>query len=163
MNVQRSSVKEVIHQCKKFGKTIVAGGPLFTGEYDQFPEIDYFVLNEAEITLPPFLEDLSKGEPKKIYATGDYADIQTTPVPEWNLLKLSAYESMAVQFSRGCPIDCEFCNVTACSVTGRENQNRPQLLPYWRPCTVGLGRKIFLSMTTSSATKSAHKEILPRY
>lgn len=65
MNVQRSSVVEVVHQCKKHGKTIVAGGPLFTGEYDQFPEIDHFVLNEAEITLPPFLDDLSRGTLKK--------------------------------------------------------------------------------------------------
>src|SRR5574340_923477 len=108
MNVQRSSVVEVVRQCKKYEKTIVAGGPLFTGEYDQFPEIDHFVLNEAEITLPPFLDDLSKGTLKKVYDTSDYADIQTTPVPDWSLLKLSAYESMAVQFSRGCPYDCEF-------------------------------------------------------
>src|SRR5574340_1093409 len=113
MNVQLSSVVELVRQCKKYEKTIVAGGPLFTGEYDQFPEIDHFVLNEAEITLPPFLDDLSKGTLKKVYDTSDYADIQTTPVPDWSLLKLSAYESMAVQFSRGCPYDCEFCNVTA--------------------------------------------------
>lgn len=113
MNVQRASVHEVVKICKKHEKTIVAGGPLFTGEYEQFPEIDHFVLNEAEITLPTFLEDLRIGQLKKVYTTGDYADIQTTPTPHWNLLNLSAYESMAIQFSRGCPYDCEFCNVTA--------------------------------------------------
>lgn len=113
MNVQRASVIEIVRQCKKHGKTIVAGGPLFTGEYELFPEIDHFVLNEAELTLPQFLEDLDLNRLQRVYGSGDYADIQTTPNPDWSLLKLSAYESMAVQFSRGCPYDCEFCNVTA--------------------------------------------------
>ena len=113
MSVQRSSVVELVQRCKKSGKTIVAGGPLFTGEYEQFGEIDHFVLNEGEITLPPFLADYANGQAKRVYSTEDYADIQTTPIPEWSLLKFSAYESMAIQFSRGCPYDCDFCNVTA--------------------------------------------------
>lgn len=113
MSVQRASVIDVVHRCKDRGKTIVAGGPLFTGEYDQFDEIDHFVLNEGEITLPPFLADYANGQAKRVYATAEYADMQTTPLPDWSLLKFSAYESMAIQFSRGCPYDCDFCNVTA--------------------------------------------------
>ena len=113
MSVQRASVVDVVHRCKGSGKTIVAGGPLFTGEYDQFDDIDYFVLNEGEITLPPFLADYANGQAKRVYATAEYADMQTTPLPDWSLLKFSAYESMAIQFSRGCPYDCDFCNVTA--------------------------------------------------
>ncbi len=113
MSVQRASVVDVVHRCKGSGKTIVAGGPLFTGEYDQFDDVDYFVLNEGEITLPPFLADYANGQAKRVYATAEYADMQTTPLPDWSLLKFSAYESMAIQFSRGCPYDCDFCNVTA--------------------------------------------------
>ncbi len=163
MNVQRTSVKEVVHQCKKFGKTIVAGGPLFTGEYDQFPEIDHFVLNEAEITLPPFLEDLSSGELKKVYATSEYADIQTTPVPDWNLLKLSAYESMAVQFSRGCPYDCEFCNVTALLGHRPRTKTAPQLVAELDALyMLGWRRNIFLVDDNFIGNKKVLKqEILP--
>ena len=113
MNVQRSSAKNAIHQAKLAGKTVVAGGPLFTGEWDQFSEVDYFVLNEAEITLPEFLHDLAAGNPRKVYSTEEYADTTQTPTPRWDLLDLRKYDSMNVQFSRGCPYNCDFCNVTA--------------------------------------------------
>jgi len=113
MNVQKKSAAEIISYCKNAGKPIVAGGPLFTHEYESFPEVDYFVLNEAEITLPMFLNDLSEGNPKKIYKTDKFADIKLTPLPLWELAKLEAYEYAVVQYSRGCPYMCDFCDVTA--------------------------------------------------
>lgn len=113
MNVQRPSVLKVLHQVKQLGKKIVAGGPLFTGEQDCYPEIDHFVLNEAEITLPEFLADLLNGTPKPLYQTGMYADITCTPQPMWELINFRDYDSMNIQFSRGCPYNCDFCNVTA--------------------------------------------------
>jgi radical SAM superfamily enzyme YgiQ (UPF0313 family) len=113
MDIQRESVKQVIQQAKAVGAKIVAGGPLFTGEYESFPEVDHFILNEGEITLVQFLADLEAGHPKRLYQTEDYADIRKSPNPMWSLLKFDAYDSMAVQFSRGCPFNCDFCNVTA--------------------------------------------------
>ncbi len=113
MNVQKNSAQEVIKQVKRLNKPIVAGGPLFTAEYDQFPEVDHFILNEAELTLPPFLNDLQTGFPKKFYRTDEYADITRSPQPLWQLLDLKAYDAMNIQFSRGCPYNCDFCNVTA--------------------------------------------------
>lgn len=113
MVVQRKSTEEVIATCKSVGKTIIAGGPLFTQEYSSFPEVDHFVLNEAELTLPPFLADLEKGTPQKIYSTTDFPDIQTSPIPMWELVDRSRYDSMSIQFSRGCPFNCDFCNITA--------------------------------------------------
>ena len=113
MDIQRKSVKDVIALCKEYGKKIVAGGPLFTAEYESFPGVDYFVLNEAEITLPQFLSDLDQGNPQKVYKTDLFPDIQQTPNPLWNLLDLGKYNCMCVQFSRGCPFNCDFCNVTA--------------------------------------------------
>jgi len=113
MIVQKASVNEVISRCKKVGVKIAAGGPLFTSEYDQFEEVDHLILNEAEITLPPFLKDLEKGCPRHIYQTSDFADIKETPAPAWNLLDMKRYAAMSIQFSRGCPFNCEFCNVTA--------------------------------------------------
>jgi radical SAM superfamily enzyme YgiQ (UPF0313 family) len=113
MDVQRKSVKEVIAVCKENGKKIVAGGPLFTAESECFPDVDHFVLNEGEITLPQFLADLATDTAQKVYRTDQYPDIRQTPVPQWNLLDLGNYDCMSIQFSRGCPFNCDFCNVTA--------------------------------------------------
>ncbi|MFO7605987.1 MAG: B12-binding domain-containing radical SAM protein [Desulfurivibrionaceae bacterium] len=113
MAVQRESVKWLSRSCKKAGLTVVAGGPLFTYEHEEFEEIDHFVLNEGELTLPPFLKDFQRGRAKRLYKTEEFADIRQTPEPRWELLDLNKYASMSIQFSRGCPFRCEFCNVTA--------------------------------------------------
>jgi len=113
MSVQRTSAHEAIAQCKEANLKVIAGGPLFTSEYDQFEDVDHFVLNEAELTLPPFLADLEKGCAHHIYETHEFCDIRKTPAPMWDLMDLKHYASMSIQFSRGCPFNCEFCNVTA--------------------------------------------------
>ncbi|MFZ3070628.1 MAG: DUF4070 domain-containing protein [Anaerolineaceae bacterium] len=113
MNVQRKSAVAVISQVKQLGKTILAGGPLFTMEKEAFPEVDHLILNEGEITLPMFLADLAQGNPKRIYETQDFADIRFSPLPLWELADLNSYDSMSLQYSRGCPFACDFCNVTS--------------------------------------------------
>ncbi len=113
MAVQRESVDKTIARCKRAGLKVVAGGPLFTGEHEHFKEIDHFVLNEAELTLPDFLRDLQQGCARQLYTTTEFADIRQTPPPSWDLIKLKHYASMSIQFSRGCPFNCDFCNVTA--------------------------------------------------
>ena len=113
MVVQRESACKIIAKCKKFGVKVVAGGPLFTSEHIHFDEVDHFVLNEAEITLKPFLTDLKNGEARRIYQTTGFVNIEETPTPMWELVNMKRYASMSLQFSRGCPYHCEFCNVTA--------------------------------------------------
>ena len=113
MTVQRDSARQIIDRCNKAGVKVVAGGPLFVEEHDQFAGVAHFVLNEAELTLPPFLADLEQGQAQKVYATADFPDVRQTPVPLWELVELKRYASMCIQFSRGCPFDCEFCNITA--------------------------------------------------
>ncbi len=112
MAVQRRSAQEIISRCKDAGLKVVAGGPLFTTEHEQFPSVDHFVLNEAELTLPPFLVDLQAGCAQRVYASSAFADMRTTPAPAWELVNLKRYATMAIQFSRGCPYNCDFCNVT---------------------------------------------------
>ena len=113
MIAQQESVQALIARCRAAGKTILAGGPLFTSAHEQFPDVDHFVLNEAELTLPEFLTDFAAGRARRVYATDRLADLSQTPVPLWALADLSHYGSMSLQFSRGCPFDCEFCDVTA--------------------------------------------------
>jgi radical SAM superfamily enzyme YgiQ (UPF0313 family) len=112
MTIQRESARQAIARCKAAGLTVVAGGPLFIGEQEAFGDVDHFVLNEAELTLPEFLRDLTAGRARRTYETSEFADIRESPVPMWSLLDLRRYATMAVQFSRGCPYDCDFCNVT---------------------------------------------------
>jgi len=128
MVVQRDSTGEVIKRCKKLGVKTVAGGPLFTSEYEGFEDVDHLVLNEAESTLPPFLEDLSKGCPKHIYTSKERPDISKTPVPMWSLLNMKRYTTMNLQYSRGCPYDCEFCDIIVLNGNKPRTKSREQLI-----------------------------------
>ena len=112
ISIQKESVKRIIARCNKAGVKIVAGGPLFTVGYKDFEGVDHFVLNEAEITLPPFLEDLQNGGAKHVYTSDQFADIKETPAPLWELINMKKYASMNIQYSRGCPFNCDFCDIT---------------------------------------------------
>ncbi|MFC1573235.1 B12-binding domain-containing radical SAM protein [Candidatus Eisenbacteria bacterium] len=113
INVQRESAASLIERCREAGVKVVAGGPLFTAEHERFEHVDHFVLNEAELTLPAFLRDLEAGCAQRVYRTEEFADLRQSPAPLWDLLDLRQYASIGIQYSRGCPYGCEFCNVTA--------------------------------------------------
>jgi len=112
MVVQKSSASDVIGRCHAAGVVVVGGGPLFTCDPDAFADVDHLVLNEAEVTLPRFLADLAEGRAQRIYASAELADMHATPTPRWDLADLGQYASMSIQYSRGCPYNCDFCNVT---------------------------------------------------
>lgn len=113
MYIQKKSVNHIISECLKHRTKIVAGGPLFTQEYRNYPDIDHFVLNEAEITLPFFLADLSKEIPARVYKADKFADLSQSPVPDYYLLEMKKYAFMNIQISRGCPFSCDFCEITS--------------------------------------------------
>jgi len=128
MSVQKESVKEVIARCKSLGVRIVAGGPLFTTEYELFPEVDHLVLNEAEITLPRFLEDFEQDRAGHLYTTDRWADIRTTPIPLWRLINIKRYATINIQYSRGCPYNCEFCDITLLCGRAPRTKDKDQVI-----------------------------------
>lgn len=112
MSVQSESANQVIDRCRNLNAKIVAGGPLFTSSPENYNNVDHLVLNEAEITMPQFLNDLKQGNPKRKYTTEEWADITSTPLPLWKIAPINYYTSMNLQYSRGCPYDCDFCDIT---------------------------------------------------
>ena len=112
MSVQRTSARSVIARCRRLGKKMVAGGSLFTTGWEDFPEVDHLVLGEAETILPEFVRDLEAGCARRLYRAETKPDLASTPPPRLDLLKMKKYASMVVQFSRGCPFDCDFCDIT---------------------------------------------------
>lgn len=122
MTVQKESVREVIHRCNALGRKVVAGGPLFSALPHEFPEVDHLVLDEAELTLAPFIADLESGNLKREYRADGWADLTQSPVPAWDLIDLKNYATMCVQYSRGCPFDCDFCDITV--LYGRTPRNK---------------------------------------
>jgi radical SAM superfamily enzyme YgiQ (UPF0313 family) len=128
MVVQRESVKEVISRCKRLNARMVAGGPLFTSECEDFEEVDHLVLDEAEATLPPFLEDLERGCANHVYRSEERPDISKTPLPLWSLLDMKKYTTLSLQYSRGCPYDCEFCDIVILNGHKPRTKSKEQLL-----------------------------------
>jgi len=108
---QKESTKKLISAIHKLGKIIIAGGSIFTTGWEEFSDVDSIALGESEDIFPELLEDLKNKTPKKIYSCKKYPDISKTPVPDWSLIKLSNYNSACIQLSRGCPFNCEFCDV----------------------------------------------------
>jgi len=111
MYVQKESLKEVIRLCKAQGKTVVMGGPYASMGLNDAIEADHVFVGEVETTFPGFLEDFERGEAKAVYQAAERPPLSLTPIPDFGLAELSQYSDMSVQYSRGCPFNCEFCDI----------------------------------------------------
>ena len=163
MSAQKESVKAVIARCKAAGVRIVAGGPLFTTDYEAFGEVDHLVLNEAEITLPGFLEDFGNGVAGHFYTTDQWADIGQTPIPLWKLVNMKHYASINIQYSRGCPFNCEFCDITLiCGRTPRTKDKEQIIRELDSVYSYGFrGQVFFVDDNFIGNKKKLREEILP--
>lgn len=122
MITQKDSANEVILRAKALGKPVVLGGPIIETGLDEFDAVDHLFIGEAEETLPEFLTDLAAGNPKRIYASLRFPDINSSPIPLWKgLVDAGNYASMMAQFCRGCPYGCTFCNIA------KVNGKKPRL------------------------------------
>lgn len=111
MLIQKESLEKVIRLCRNHGTRVVAGGPYPTSCHERIEGVDHFVLNEAEVTLPRFIEDFERGRAERIYSDPTKPDLALTPPPRFDLIRGKKYSSMSLQFSRGCPHSCEFCDI----------------------------------------------------
>jgi len=111
MMPQQRDCVDLIRKARAKGKTVVVGGPDATSSPHLYNDASHLVLGEAEVTLPPFLADFAAGTAKKIYQDSRKADVQTSPTPRFDLLKFDRYNHIGIQWCRGCPFSCEFCDI----------------------------------------------------
>jgi radical SAM superfamily enzyme YgiQ (UPF0313 family) len=111
MIIQKESLRHVVEMSKARGKRVVVGGPYVSTSAEEMPDADHIFVGEAETTLPEFLSDLERGETKRFYRADARPALNLTPVPDFRLAELDRYRAMPVQYSRGCPFSCEFCDI----------------------------------------------------
>ena len=111
MIVQNESLESVVAQCRNMGKRVVVGGPYVSTSSKRLPDADHIFIGEAEPTLPEFINDLELGIARKIYKADDRPWLASTPVPDFSLVDMDRYSAMNIQYSRGCPFNCEFCDI----------------------------------------------------
>jgi len=111
MLAQKESLHNVVQRAKRLGKQIVLGGPYVTSTIEELPHADHIFQGEAETTLPQFFLDLERGEAKRVYKAIDRPPMSISPPPDFDVVDLKRYSCMSVQYSRGCPFSCEFCDI----------------------------------------------------
>ena len=163
MIVQSADFLALIQEAKKRGKKVVVGGPYATALPQECKEAgaDYLVLDEGELTIPMFLEALANEEQTGTFRTPEKPDLTTTPIPRFDLLELDAYSEMAVQFSRGCPFLCEFCDIIV--LYGRRPRTKsPQQFIDELQCLYEMGwrRTVFVVDDNFIGNKRRVKEVL---
>jgi len=143
MIVQKEDIIRQIGFARFHGKPVAVGGPYPTSTPEELVAAgaDFLILDEGEITLPMFVEALQRGEKSGQFRSGGVKpDVTTTPIPRYDLLERSAYDSMSVQFSRGCPFQCEFCDIIV--LYGRKPRTKePAQLIAELQCLYDLGWK----------------------
>ncbi|NLI83371.1 MAG: B12-binding domain-containing radical SAM protein [Deltaproteobacteria bacterium] len=111
MIAQKESTRDVIDRCMHLGVKTVCGGPLFNSYREDYPDVDHLVLGEGETSVGQLAKDLSHGCAQRVYEPGPHPPLTDVPIPLWDLINMNDYVTMSVQYSRGCPFDCEFCDI----------------------------------------------------
>jgi radical SAM superfamily enzyme YgiQ (UPF0313 family) len=165
MIVQKADMAAQIAKAKQRGLPVAVGGP-FASSTPDAPELelaDFKVLDEGEITLPMFIEAIERGDSSgRFSANGEKPDVTGTPIPRFDLLELDAYDSMSVQFSRGCPFQCEFCDIIVLYGRKPRTKTPEQLIAELQTLyDLGWRRSIFLVDDNFIGNKRNAKLLLP--
>lgn len=162
MLVQKESLREVVARCKARGKRVVLGGPYVTTTIEDLPEADHIFLGEAETTLPQFIEDLARGEAKRTYQAIERPPLSATPLADFRLANLKRYSAMSVQYSRGCPFSCEFCDII--EIYGRvprTKSNQQMLAEFDALLDLGWRGTVFIVDDNFIGNKKNVRQLLP--
>lgn len=162
MLVQKDSLKEVVKRCKARGKRVVLGGPYVTTTIEDLPDADHIFLGEAETTLPQFIDDLARGEAKRSYQASERPPLSTTPLAHFHLADLKRYSAMSVQYSRGCPFSCEFCDII--EIYGRvprTKSNQQMLAEFDALLALGWRGTVFIVDDNFIGNKKNVRQLLP--
>lgn len=128
MIVQKNDMLTQISEAKSRNKLVAVGGPYATTSPQEVETADFLILDEGEITLPMFIEAIEKGDRSGVFRSAEKPAVTETPIPRYDLLDLTAYDNMSVQFSRGCPFQCEFCDIIVLYGRKPRTKNPEQLL-----------------------------------
>lgn len=130
MLVQKKFIHEIMRRVKALGKIVVIGGPYASTSMEETLYAHHVFVGEAEQTLPEFFQDLANGTARKIYECGEdnRPDMATSPMPDFSLINIGHYVTMSLQFCRGCPFDCEFCDITKIFGHDPRTKGIPQFL-----------------------------------
>ncbi|HVS80918.1 MAG TPA: B12-binding domain-containing radical SAM protein [Pyrinomonadaceae bacterium] len=162
MIVQQGSLRKILDRCKAQGKRIAIGGPFVSTGSEHVDDADFLFLGEAELLLTEFLRDLEAGSPRHIYQTDKKPDLTHTPVPDFALANMKRYSSMCIQFSRGCPFKCEFCDII--EIYGRvprTKTNAQMIAEFDALLDVGWRGRLFIVDDNFIGNKKAVKNLLP--
>ena len=111
MLIQKDSFHRVVNECKAGGKRVVVGGSYVSTSMQEVPKADHIFVGEAEATLPEFVADLNVNRAKAVYKAAERPLLPTSPIPDYGLVDMRKYNTMSVQYARGCPFNCEFCDI----------------------------------------------------
>ncbi len=162
MLVQKDSLRHAVERCKAHGKRVVIGGPYVTTSGTNLPPADHIFIGEAETTLPQFLSDLECGTAQRVYQAVERPSLSLTPIPEFGLADLKRYSSMSVQFSRGCPFQCEFCDITEIYGRAPRTKSTVQMLAELDALrTAGWRGAVFIVDDNFIGNKRNVKQLLP--
>ena len=162
MIVQKDSLQEVIRRCKARGKRVVVGGPYVSTSAEHVPDADHIFVGEAETTLPEFLRDFERGEARRVYHATEKPALALAPVPDFRLADVKRYSAMSVQYSRGCPFNCEFCDII--EIYGRvprTKSNQQMLLELDALRATGWRGTVFIVDDNFIGNKRNVKRLLP--
>src|SRR5271157_4564262 len=111
MHIQRDSLTAIIERCRARGLRTVVGGPIASSLPAAELKADHVVIGEAESLIADLARGLEQGTAEPVYQAAEKPAMETSPLPDLSLIKMNRYSTMTVQYSRGCPFNCEFCDI----------------------------------------------------